>query len=61
LRDIRVVEAIKRSLESSGKVVSIDPMDSRRQRVTSDQVFKFKYGKVVKDDDLINADTPAEK
>jgi predicted dehydrogenase len=60
LRDVRVVEAIKRSLES-GKVVSLDPLDSRKQRATEDQVFKFKYGKVVKDDDLINADTPAEK
>jgi len=60
LRDVRVVEAIKRSLES-GKMVSLDPMDSRRQRATSDQVFKFKYGKVVKEEDLVNADTPAEK
>jgi len=60
LRDVRVVDAIKRSLES-GKVISLDPVDTRRVHATPDQVFKFKYGKVVKEDDLVNADTPSEK
>jgi len=61
LRDVRVCEAIKHSMQSNGKLVSLEPMDSRKKRATSDQVYKIAYGKVVKEEELVNTEPPAKK
>jgi len=59
LRDVRVIEAIKRALDT-GKTQKLEPMDNRK-RINENQVFKIRYGKVVEDDQLTNAQSPADK
>jgi len=58
IRDIRVIIAIKNALET-GQPQKLEPLESRRHPVP-EQVYKISYGKEVKNEDMINADTPAK-